>query len=238
LPQASGGELPYWAKFVLEFKHEQGCDNWAKGPSFVFDTVLFHPRETLQWLKERFESNGGIIVQEKVTSLSDLFEQYSCRVVINCTGLNSLFLVKDTKVAPIRGQLALVKPPISYPQDTIIIIEEPDNLVYTVPRKEGLVVGGTVQEGDWKTEVNEEDHTEMIRKASVLLFKDIEKAEVLKKWVGLRPSREEGLRLERDNEFSSDNKLLIHNYGHGGSGWSVCWGCAFKVLELVNSFNT
>jgi glycine/D-amino acid oxidase-like deaminating enzyme len=26
---------------------------------------------------------------------------------------------------------------------------------------------------------------------------------------------------------------LIHNYGHGGSGWTVSWGCARYVLEIL-----
>lgn len=45
-----------------------------------------------------------------------------------------------------------------------------------------------------------------------------------------RPFRGEGPRIEAER-FGS--KLLVHNYGHGGSGWSLSWGSAAEVVRLV-----
>ena len=36
-----------------------------------------------------------------------------------------------------------------------------------------------------------------------------------------------------DKEIISD-KIVIHNYGHGGSGVTLSWGCAEEVVEIAN----
>lgn len=53
---------------------------------------------------------------------------------------------------------------------------------------------------------------------------------VIRTTVGLRPYRPSGfvLRPERLNE-----KLLVHNYGHGGSGMSLSWGTGRMAAELA-----
>jgi D-amino-acid oxidase len=50
--------------------------------------------------------------------------------------------------------------------------------------------------------------------------------------VGLRPGRE-SVRLEA--EKMPDHRTVIHNYGHGGSGYTCSWGCADDVLDLVKN---
>ncbi|MGB0930912.1 MAG: FAD-dependent oxidoreductase [Chitinophagales bacterium] len=47
-------------------------------------------------------------------------------------------------------------------------------------------------------------------------------------YVGLRPYRST-IRLERE-----ENQPIVHNYGHGGAGFTVSWGCANEVLQLVS----
>lgn len=47
-----------------------------------------------------------------------------------------------------------------------------------------------------------------------------------------RPFRASGPRVERT---SIGTKPLIHNYGHGGSGWSLSWGCAEEVIRLARN---
>src|SRR5271170_7995461 len=46
--------------------------------------------------------------------------------------------------------------------------------------------------------------------------------------VCLRPFRAAGPRLDAER---LGDKLVVHNYGHGGSGWSLSWGSADVVVR-------
>ena len=56
---------------------------------------------------------------------------------------------------------------------------------------------------------------------------------VIREVVGLRPYRDEGfvVAAERIGE-----KLLIHNYGHGGAGITLSWGTASLAVALARDF--
>ena len=54
--------------------------------------------------------------------------------------------------------------------------------------------------------------------------------EELESWVGLRPKREGGVRLELEWRAGG---AVIHNYGHGGSGMCCSYGCAADVLRMA-----
>ena len=60
---------------------------------------------------------------------------------------------------------------------------------------------------------------------------DLSDARVLRAVAGIRPCREGGLRLERE---SLGNKTLVHNYGHGGCGITLGFGCAKAAADLVD----
>lgn len=55
---------------------------------------------------------------------------------------------------------------------------------------------------------------------------------IIKETVGLRPFRISGPRMEKEQLGS---KTIIHNYGHGGSGWSLSWGTGNQARELVKT---
>jgi D-amino-acid oxidase len=49
---------------------------------------------------------------------------------------------------------------------------------------------------------------------------------------GLRPYREQTYRLEPEVVGS---KFVVHNYGHGGAGITLSWGCAHEVVDIVRT---
>jgi D-amino-acid oxidase len=57
---------------------------------------------------------------------------------------------------------------------------------------------------------------------------------VIRTTVGLRPHRDAGFVLRAEK---LDEKLLIHNYGHGGSGMSLSWGTSYMAAEIAAGQN-
>lgn len=43
------------------------------------------------------------------------------------------------------------------------------------------------------------------------------------------------LRDSTEPNDGSNSKFVLHNYGHGGSGFTLSWGCAFHVLEMLDA---
>lgn len=52
---------------------------------------------------------------------------------------------------------------------------------------------------------------------------------------GLRPFRGKNIRVERELRRTQNGQAsrIVHSYGHGGSGWSLAFGCAGDVKSLL-----
>src|SRR5262245_57637607 len=55
---------------------------------------------------------------------------------------------------------------------------------------------------------------------------------IVRTTVGLRPHRDAGFVLKTDR---LDDRLLIHNYGHGGAGMSLAWGTGLMAAEFATA---
>jgi D-amino-acid oxidase len=56
---------------------------------------------------------------------------------------------------------------------------------------------------------------------------------VIRTTVGLRPHRDSGFMLRAEK---LDEKLLVHNYGHGGAGMSLSWGTSYMAAEVASEY--
>ena len=56
---------------------------------------------------------------------------------------------------------------------------------------------------------------------------------LIREVVGLRPYRAEGFVVDAER---LGEKLLIHNYGHGGAGITLSWGTASLAVALAREF--
>ena len=119
------------------------------------------PYQSQAWLMEWFKANGGIVIQRKLDSLKEIDGEYD--VIVNCTRLSSKELVADQELYPVKGQAMLLKAPwVKH----LIISETEGHFTYIIPRKDGVVVGGTLQAGNWSTEVDPSDRDDILERCS------------------------------------------------------------------------
>lgn len=59
----------------------------------------------------------------------------------------------------------------------------------------------------------------------------VDRNRIIREVVGLRPYRDAGFRVEAERV---GQKLLIHNYGHGGAGITLSWGTASQALDILS----
>jgi len=206
---------------VQDYAQPGGC-SFKSGFSLrvpLMDTTIYLDYLAARFLKAGGEINANVDFKnlEDVDSKSDL--------VINCAGIGARDLVRDHDLEPHRGQVAIV-PRIEGLSCAIVCDDEP--LMYAIPRAKDCVFGGTNDVSD-NLLADPATTSRIIAEGSRVL--NIDKPPVFAERVGLRPFRRSGVRLERGQ--LRDGRAVIHNYGHGGAGFTLSWGCARKVLELT-----
>jgi D-amino-acid oxidase len=187
----------------------------------LMDTTLY-----LDYLAARFRKAGGEIhANVRFEKLEEVDAKFD--LVINCAGIGARALVRDADLEPHRGQVTIV-PQIERLTCAIVCDDEP--LMYAIPRVSDCVFGGTNEVSD-NLAVDPDTTLRIVAECSRVL--NINKPRVLAERVGLRPFRRSGVRLERDR--LADGRAVIHNYGHGGAGFTLSWGCAREVFEAAVS---
>jgi D-amino-acid oxidase len=187
----------------------------------LMDTTIY-----LDYLANRVRKAGGEINAnvcfEKLEDVDANFE-----LVINCAGIGARELVQDVDLEPHRGQVVIV-PRIEDLSCAIVCDDEP--LMYAIPRTNDCVFGGTNEVSD-NLAADPATTVQIVAECCHVL--NIDEPRVIAERVGLRPFRKSGVRLERDR--LRDGRTVIHNYGHGGAGFTLSWGCACEVLDLAAS---
>lgn len=102
------------------------------------------------------------------------------------------------------------------------------------------ISGGTIQKGGWEIEVPKPIWT--LNRELLLDITGVDIDEQFNgrdkyrsfAYVGYRFGRKE-IRIEIGEELQDNNKLFIHNYAHGGAGYTLSWGSAYEVLKNIEN---
>ncbi|MFD2823139.1 FAD-dependent oxidoreductase [Lacinutrix iliipiscaria] len=189
--------------------------------AFISNVPLAEPHLYLPHLFEQFLANGGTFKEREISSLEELasLDTY----VVNCTGLGAKTLCNDKELHPMRGQILRC--------EKMAIVSCADStqkgaLSYVINRSEDCIVGGTDYENDWNKNNEPADTKLILNRLKGLCQEDPKIIETL---VGLRPRRH-SVRFE----FDKTHPNVFHNYGHGGAGFTLAWGCAIELAEILS----
>ena len=221
--------LGAWASSVPDIRAARADELPAgHGPGIRARIPLVDMPVLLRHLRRRLEAAGGRVELRTVTSLAEAAAE--CPLVVNCTGLGARDLVPDPDMTPVRGQLVVVENP---GVEGWYVAAGPDtsDTVYLLPQPYGLLLGGTAEEGCWDTTPDPAVARAIVRRCS-RIRPELEGARVIAHRVGLRPARSQ-VRLEA--ETLPGGGRCVHNYGHGGAGVTVAWGCAEEAAGLLDA---
>jgi D-amino-acid oxidase len=219
---------PGWAKEVDGF---QPCSPDELPPGFVsgwrYSVPVVDMPVYLAYLEKWLDHAGVTVELGRFESLAEAATTAS--VVVNCTGLGAQGLVPDRTLYPVRGQLVIMENP-GIEQFFAEHTAEVCDLTYLLPQGDHIVLGGSAEDGKADCVVDP-DVADGIIERCAMVEPALRDARLLGHRVGLRPARPY-VRVERDDSWSVP---VIHNYGHGGSGVSLSWGCAREVTRLVTA---
>ncbi|EEA21782.1 D-aspartate oxidase [Talaromyces marneffei ATCC 18224] len=188
----------------------------------------------LQNLLSQPEYGSVPFIRWRVSRLQDAFLSKNTKLVFNCIGNSAITLsgVSDSKCYPTRGQILVVKAP-SVKQNIMRHGDGYETYVIPRPLSDGTVIlGGYMQKGNSYPNVKEEESQSILKRTGELLPVLLNgEVEIVRTVVGLRPSREGGARVEQ--ETLSSEKIVIHNYGAGGTGFQAGIGMAVDAVNLA-----
>jgi D-amino-acid oxidase len=221
-------EPPWWTAAVPGVRRAQPDelpDGYVDG--FTFETPVIEMPIYLSYLLRRFEQAGGRLEVRSLTSLEEPLELAA--TVVNCTGLGARELARDPEVYAIRGQIVRVAPREG--RGFLMAEGETRGLTYVVSRGDGCILGGTADIGDERLSPDPAI-AEQILARCYAAEPGLRGLPILEHKVGLRPGRP-SVRLEA--EQLPGGRRVIHNYGHGGAGVTLSWGCADAACALISS---
>jgi glycine/D-amino acid oxidase-like deaminating enzyme len=129
-----------------------------------FVTMLIEPPIYLNAVLRDFLAFGGRVSVREFNDREAILTLPE-NVVLNCTGIGAKALFGDEELVPIKGQLVVL-----LPQPEVDYITLLQDGLYMFPRRDGILLGGTFERGEWSLEVNEaekrrvvEGHTEFFQ---------------------------------------------------------------------------
>ncbi|XP_322069.6 D-aspartate oxidase [Anopheles gambiae] len=233
---------PWWRNIVFGFQemylssddfdlaHQTNYRN-SKSVAFMYTTFTCEPSKIMKCYIDTLSNRNVKFYQKRLQSINclEMLNIQANAIIVNCLGLNSQHVFNDLELFPVRGQVQKVK-------SSSVFHSFANESCYIIPNTDTVVLGGTKQKID-SLRIDPNDRY-YIRANCFAIQPRLKNAAIVMDCVGLRPARSSGVRLEIEiiSFDNGQNHAVIHNYGHGGAGISLAWGCAGTVTRLVQQY--
>lgn len=226
---ASDDRKPWWAEATPGIEKIESADGnplpAGARVGWRFAAPRCDPPIFLAWLETQLRHS---IEVRRVDSLAELLAETNADALVNCTGLGARPLTGDQELQAIYGQTVITAPGKINLTRCLGDERDESRMFYSIPRRAEVVLGGCAEvcSDDRPCTTTRAMTDAILSRASSM---GLEPGPVLRESAGLRPYRPT-VRLERDQA----DPRIIHNYGHGGAGYTLCRGCAEEVVRLVH----
>lgn len=212
---------PWWAESVDDLRFVRGGLPAGAAGAWVFEAPRVDPSIHLPWLEQQLHAP---VEPRRVQRL----DHVEGEVVVNCTGLGARTLTGDRDLQAIFGQTVVVALD-GFDRGKVISDErQPESIFYAIPRRGEMLLGGCADEcaDDYPLAPDAALTQEILARGRA---HGLSPGAVVRERAGLRPYRP-NVRLEREGR-------IVHNYGHGGAGYTLARGCAEDAALLVEAAN-
>ncbi|KAE8418955.1 FAD dependent oxidoreductase-domain-containing protein [Aspergillus pseudocaelatus] len=217
--------------------------------AYTHKAPILNTDKALAYLMALVQRKGATLETREIKDLyangQQLLNDFGAQVIVNATGLGSKDLVGDDDVYPVRGAIRRVentrRSQFRHLNDAYLVPAQkgPDNkptkTVFIVPRNDDILyVGSIIQPNNWNLNLTEEspevqqmwdragDFMPRLRHAGFVNHFPFAQ--------GLRPFTKNNAKVRADEKAEFH---LVHNYGHGGSGWTLGIGTARCAVDIV-----
>lgn len=226
------------------FRDESGETQLRVG--FTFRTPVVRMPDYLAWLQRQLYSAGVTITERAFESLADAADlPGDC--LVHCSGFAAPHLVasKDPqeidRCVPREGVVISVQAPEVNELVGVHGGRFQTDPIYIVPRKgssNDVILGGCVVARPGYRDWLALPSPDLAMAARILQrckavhpglehLTDIHSESIVAVHAGMRPWRD-AVRVESDHRYA---KPVFHNYGHGGAGVTLSFGCALAVAD-------
>jgi D-amino-acid oxidase len=219
--------LPAWADAVGDVRAAR-ADELPPGYDYGlrFVVPLIEMPLYLPHLWQAVLASGVRHVVRRVAALDEVLD-LAPDVVVNAAGMAAGALVADDTVFPVRGQIVRVTNRGCACRCATSSIPGAGPTCTRARRTASSAAPW--RSGSWHTEPDPAQTAAILARCTDIA-PQLAASRVIETVVGLRPGRPE-VRVELDHELLP--VPVVHDYGHGGAGITIGWGCAQDVVALV-----